>query len=161
MRPAPNDAWNVAPELAVEVVSENNTANEIQEKIQDYFRCGVRNVWVVYPMQAQVFVYESPTQIKVVEQTDALDGGELLPGLRLPLDTLFATVDGREHRYCMDATRQEHASPDVAGTLALIRQRIVSGPETCGGTPRRIDRRRGLRPSGVCTIGRAQRPFRA
>jgi Uma2 family endonuclease len=92
-RPAPKDAWNVTPELAVEVVSESNTANEIQEKIQDYFRCGVRLVWVVYPMQSQVFVYESPTRITVLEQSDALEGGAVLPGFRLPLEVLFAPTD--------------------------------------------------------------------
>ena len=92
-RPAPKDAWNVVPDLAVEVVSENNSANEIQGKIQDYFRCGVRLVWVVYPIQAQVYVYNSPTRIDVVQRTDTLDGGEVLPGFRLPLDTLFATDD--------------------------------------------------------------------
>jgi Uma2 family endonuclease len=92
-RPAPKDAWNVVPDLAAHVVSDNNTANEIQAKIQDYFRCGVRLVWVVYPMQAQVFVYESPTRIAVAERTDALDGGEVLPGLHLPLDAVFATVE--------------------------------------------------------------------
>jgi Uma2 family endonuclease len=92
-RPAPKDAWNVVPDLAVEVVIENNTANEIQAKIQDYFRCGVRLVWVVYPMQAQVYVYESPTQITVAERTDALDGGDVLPGFKLPLEAVFATVE--------------------------------------------------------------------
>jgi Uma2 family endonuclease len=95
-RPAPKDAWNVVPDLAVEVVSEHNSANEIQAKIQDYFRCGVRLVWVVYPMQAQVFVYDSPTRIAVAQRGDSLDGGEVLPGFRLPLDALFATDDEPE-----------------------------------------------------------------
>ncbi|MGO9463403.1 MAG: Uma2 family endonuclease [Isosphaeraceae bacterium] len=95
-RPVPKDAWNVVPDLAVEVVSENNTANEIQPKIQDYFRCGVRLVWVVYPMQAQVYVYNSPTRIAVAQRTDSLDGGEVLPGFRLPLDSLFAIDEDAE-----------------------------------------------------------------
>lgn len=64
----------VTPDLAVEVVSETNTANEIQEKLQDYFRCEVQLVWVIYPMQSQVFVYELPTPIKVLERADALNG---------------------------------------------------------------------------------------
>lgn len=95
-RAAPKDAWNVVPDLAVEVVSENNTANEIQAKIQDYFRCGVRLVWVVYPMQTQVYIYSSPTHIAVAERTDTLDGGEVLRGFQLPLNTLFATEDDAE-----------------------------------------------------------------
>jgi Uma2 family endonuclease len=92
-RPAPKGAWNVVPDLAVEVVSENNRANEIQDKIQDYFRGGVRLVWVVYPQQSQVFVYESPTRINVADQEDVLDGGEVLPGFRLPLEALFPTTE--------------------------------------------------------------------
>jgi len=95
-KPAPRDAWNVVPDLAVEVVSENNSANEIQATVQDYLRCGVRLVWVVYPMQAQVFVYHSPTRIDVLERTGTLDGGDVLPGFRLPLDALFATDDEPE-----------------------------------------------------------------
>ena len=88
-RPAPRDAWSVVPDLAVEVISENNTANEIHAKIQDYFRCGVRLAWVVCPVEAQVYVYSSPTQITVAQRTDCLDGGEVLPGFHLPLDSLF------------------------------------------------------------------------
>ncbi len=86
----------MVPDLAVEVVSENNSANEIQQKIQDYFRCGVRLVWVVYPMQTQVYVFNSPIHIDVLQRTDILDGGEVLPGFRLPLDALFATDDDAE-----------------------------------------------------------------
>ncbi len=95
-RPAPKDAWNVVPELAVEVVSENNSANEIQGKIQDYFCCGVRLVWVVCPIQAQVYVYGSPTRINVLQRSDTLEGGEVLPGFRLPLESLFASDDDAE-----------------------------------------------------------------
>jgi len=86
----------VVPDLAVEVVSENNSANQIQAKIQDYFRCGVRLVWVVYPMQEHVHVYNSPTQIAVAQRTDRLDGGDVLPGFSLPLEALFATDDDAE-----------------------------------------------------------------
>jgi Uma2 family endonuclease len=95
-RPTPKDAWNVVPDLAVEVVSENNTANQIQEKIQAYFRCGVRLVWVVYPIQQLVYVYRSLTQITVVQRADRLDGGDVLAGFSLPLDDLFATEEGPE-----------------------------------------------------------------
>jgi Uma2 family endonuclease len=95
-RPVPKDAWNVVPDLAVEVVSENNSASEIHTKIQDYFRSGVRLVWVVYPIEAQVYVYTSPTQIAVAHRTDCLDGGDVLPGFILPLEALFATDDETE-----------------------------------------------------------------
>jgi Uma2 family endonuclease len=90
-RAHPADAWNVVPDLAVEVVSRHNTASEINEKIQDYFRCGVRMVWVIYPAQVQVYVYDSPTKVSVIEKAGTLQGGDVLPGFQLPLVNLFAT----------------------------------------------------------------------
>ncbi len=90
-RPQPDDAWNVVPDLAVEVVSKNNTASEINEKVQDYFRCGVRLVFVLYPVQEQVYVYRSPTSVTILEKSDTLEGGDVLPGFQLPLVNLFAS----------------------------------------------------------------------
>ena len=39
----------VAPDLAVEVLSESNTEGEMRRKLQDYFTAGVRLVWYVDP----------------------------------------------------------------------------------------------------------------
>jgi Uma2 family endonuclease len=83
------NAWDVVPDLAVEVVSPTNTAYEVVEKVQDYFRTGVQRVWVVYPNVEQVYLYDSPTQVRVLMRTDELDGEALLPGFRLPVATLF------------------------------------------------------------------------
>jgi Uma2 family endonuclease len=81
--------WEMVPDLAVEVISPSNTAFEVQKKIHDYFEAGVAQVWVVYPDQAEVYVYASPTQIHVFQARQELDGGDLLPGFRLPLALLF------------------------------------------------------------------------
>ena len=40
----------------------------------------MRLVWVVYPEQRQVYIYDSPTQIRVLTTDDTLDGGTVLPG---------------------------------------------------------------------------------
>jgi Uma2 family endonuclease len=88
-RAAPNDAWDVVPDLAVEVVSPSNTAAAVLVKVRDYFQAGVRLVWVVYPAEREVYAYESPTIIRVLQPGDDLDGGDVLPGFRLPLATLF------------------------------------------------------------------------
>jgi Uma2 family endonuclease len=49
-------AWEVVPDLAVEVVSPTNTANDVQDKVRDYCRAGVRLLWVVYPLHGLVQV---------------------------------------------------------------------------------------------------------
>jgi Uma2 family endonuclease len=81
--------WEVVPNLAVEVVSPSNTAQEIDEKIDDYFRHGVEQVWVVYPLSRKVYVYESVTRVAVLLETDNLTGGSILPGFSLPIALLF------------------------------------------------------------------------
>lgn len=83
------NAWAVVPNLAVEVISPSNLAEEIAVKIQEYFRAGVQLVWVIYPVPGQVYVYESPTQVHILEKHDELEGGQVLPGFRLPVAALF------------------------------------------------------------------------
>lgn len=83
------NAWEVVPNLAVEVVSASNTADEILTKIREYFEVGVELVWVIYPTEEMVYVYQSPTQIHILKRTQELEGGTILPGFRLPLADLF------------------------------------------------------------------------
>lgn len=89
-RPIPSEGdWEVVPDLAVEVVSPNDLAQHVLAKVHEYFMYGVRLVWVVYPDKRQVYVYNSPTEIRVLSDSEELDGGEVLPDLRIPLNTLF------------------------------------------------------------------------
>jgi Uma2 family endonuclease len=83
------EAWDMVPDLAVEVVSDTNGANEIIVKVNDYFRSGSRLVWVVYPVERQVYVYSSATSVHILTEVEDLDGGDVIPGFRLPLKRLF------------------------------------------------------------------------
>lgn len=88
-QPPSTNAWEVLPDLCVEVVSPNDMADEIMDKVREYFQSGVRLVWVFYPRHDLVHVYESMTAIRVLTRTDSLDGGIVLPGFRLSLSELF------------------------------------------------------------------------
>jgi len=81
---------DLAPDLAVEVVSPSNTPKEMARKRREYFKAGTLLVWQVYPKTQTVEVYTSPTRSRILGIDDTLDGGTLLPGFRLPLRTLFA-----------------------------------------------------------------------
>ncbi len=81
--------WDMVPDLAIEVLSPSNTAFAVHRKIHDYFKAGVTRVWVVYPEQAEVYIYSAPRQVQVVGVGQELDGGDLLPGFRLPVAVLF------------------------------------------------------------------------
>ena len=82
--------WDVVPDLAIEVVSENDTAYDLVARIGEFFRAGVRRVWVVFPDESLVYDYESPTRsVRILQRGDELDGEPLLPGFRLAAgDTL-------------------------------------------------------------------------
>jgi len=85
----------VAPDLAVEVLSEGNTEVEMRRKLQDYFTAGVRLVWYVDLRTRTTAVYTSPEQSTVLGEGDVLTGGDVLPGFELSLRELFAEVDGK------------------------------------------------------------------
>lgn len=84
---------DLVPDLAVEVLSKGNTAQEMDRKLQDYFSAGVRLVWYVDPDARLVRVYTSPTQVAIRTAEQALDGGDVLPGFTLPVAELFARAD--------------------------------------------------------------------
>jgi Uma2 family endonuclease len=86
--------WDMVPDLAIEIVSPSNTADHVQEKIHEYFTAGVSRAWVVYPGQQEVYVYATATQVQIVPLGQDLDGGELVPGFRLPLTALFEDEPG-------------------------------------------------------------------
>ncbi len=78
------------PDLAVEVLSISNTPKEIAQRIADFFRAGTRLFWVIDPKTATAEVYTSPTESRYLGKSGILDGGDVLPGFRLPLAKLVA-----------------------------------------------------------------------
>ena len=89
-KPMPDtNAWDVLPELCVEVVSPNDTGDEIETKVDEYLLAGVSRVWVVYPRQERLYVYESASQIRRFTRADTIAGDTVLSGFELPLSELF------------------------------------------------------------------------
>jgi Uma2 family endonuclease len=83
---------NLVPNLAVEVLSKGNTKREMDRKLKDYFLAGVELVWFVDPAKRTVKVYTAPDQFTLLTEDQTLDGGQVLPGFRLPLKELFAKL---------------------------------------------------------------------
>jgi len=79
----------VPPDLAVEVVSPSNTRPEILRKVALYQEAGVPLVWVVFLRQRAVEVHPLGEPVTTLHEGDDLDGGEVLPGFRLPVARIF------------------------------------------------------------------------
>ncbi|MBN9520370.1 Uma2 family endonuclease [bacterium] len=84
---------NVAPDLAVEILSARNTPAEMARKRAEYFAAGVRVVWEIDPRARAARVYTSGTDFTELTAADTLDGGAVLPGVVVPLANLFAELD--------------------------------------------------------------------
>jgi Uma2 family endonuclease len=91
-------APEIAPDLAVEVLSESNTSREMTRKLREYFSAGVRLVWFIDPVSKSVTVFTSPTKSTVISENGTLDGGKLLPNFKLPVSRLFARLKRRKRR---------------------------------------------------------------
>jgi Uma2 family endonuclease len=84
----PTGFIRVPPDLAVEVVSLHDLADEINQKVAEYLAAGVRLVWVIYPTTGQVLVYNT-TGGKILSSADELSGEDVIPGFRLKISELL------------------------------------------------------------------------
>jgi Uma2 family endonuclease len=75
----------VAPDLVVEVLSKKNTAKEMERKLDEYFRAGVRLVWYVDPKKRTVRVSTARDRSILLREDQTLDGGDVLPGFALSI----------------------------------------------------------------------------
>ncbi len=82
--------WSeIPPILAVEVLSPSDRHGEVMEKVQDYFRAGVRVVWVADPEVRTVTVF-SPDRTHVLLKDNAeLTGDPHLPGFACKIGDFF------------------------------------------------------------------------
>jgi Uma2 family endonuclease len=84
---------DLAPDLAIEVLSQSNTAAETARKRREYFAAGVRLVWLVDPATRRAMIYRADGTVETLDESQPLDGGDVLPGFALPLRDLFGELD--------------------------------------------------------------------
>jgi Uma2 family endonuclease len=77
-----------APDIAIEVVSPNDDAVDLEQKISEYLKYGTQMVWVFYPKLKRVVVH-TPKGSYPIDEDGTLDGGDVLPGFKLRLKDIF------------------------------------------------------------------------
>jgi Uma2 family endonuclease len=88
----------IAPDLAVEILSEGNTKAEMERKLDDYFAAGVKLVWFIESASQSATIYEDRNRPRRISLNDSLTGGSVLPGFELPLQQLFEKAGRRSGR---------------------------------------------------------------
>jgi Uma2 family endonuclease len=79
----------LAPDLAVEILSPEDRAREVMDKVGELLDAGVRLVWVIDPRGGRAVAYRSPAGAREIGADGDLDGEDVLPGFRCPLAALF------------------------------------------------------------------------
>jgi Uma2 family endonuclease len=84
----------VVPDLAVEVMSPNDLAYEVDEKVSRYLEAGVPLVWVVNPEQHTVEIHRAGGTGTILRENDELTGEDILPGFRCRVGDFFVPPEG-------------------------------------------------------------------
>jgi Uma2 family endonuclease len=79
----------VAPELVVEVLSPEDRAVDVNQKLREYFELGVRLVWVADPEARTVAAHRSATRAREFHVGKRLPGDDALPGFDVAVAAIF------------------------------------------------------------------------
>ncbi len=85
----PDGYFALAPDLAIEVISPNDLLYEVDEKVGEYLRAGVREVWVVNPKQRTVQIRRPDRKDSTLAEDDRLTCEHLLPGFECAVSEFF------------------------------------------------------------------------
>jgi Uma2 family endonuclease len=86
----PEDFAELAPDLAVEVLSLEDSPREVLDRVGDYLAPGVRLLWVIDPRASRAARYRSLSDVREIGPDGLLDGEEVLPGFHCPPSDLLA-----------------------------------------------------------------------
>jgi len=86
----PDDYFEIAPDLVVEVLSPDDRRVKVREKIRQYVAAGVKLVWLVDPDLRIVTVYRGSLRGVEHDETDTLDGGDVLPEFSCKVADFFS-----------------------------------------------------------------------
>ncbi|MEM9539635.1 MAG: Uma2 family endonuclease [Cyanobacteria bacterium P01_E01_bin.42] len=81
----PNQFLPLAPDCAIELRSATDSLQGVQQKMQEYMRCGVRLGWLLDPQNNRVEIYRQGREVEILEAPERLSGEDVLLGFELEL----------------------------------------------------------------------------
>lgn len=80
----------ICPDFVVELRSETDSLEVLQEKMKEYLRSGAQLGWLIDPLEKKVHVYRSKTTVEVLDRPRSVSGEPLLKGFVLELNGIFS-----------------------------------------------------------------------
>jgi Uma2 family endonuclease len=75
------------PDLAIEIVSENDTFKKLVKKADRYRKCGTKEAWIIDPDSRTNFLYSDA--LNIILREDGIFQSSLIPGFSIRLGDLF------------------------------------------------------------------------
>jgi Uma2 family endonuclease len=103
-RPSPDVSWiensrlvevdleqylKIVPDFVVELRSSTDRLSDLQKKMREYQKCGVKLGWLINPQDKQVEIYRLNDAVEILEFPSSLSGENVLPGFMLNLTTIW------------------------------------------------------------------------
>ena len=89
LRCSPEGYWETIPDLVVEVRSKNDSVREVEQKVADYLKAGVKIVWVAEPEIRTVTIHRPDTPPKKEREGAILTLPDIIPDFRLAVSDAF------------------------------------------------------------------------
>jgi len=77
------------PDLAVEVISPNETYYEVEAKVIEYLAAGVSLIWIIDPESRTVRIHRADGSASWLREPDELSGEDVVPGFPCPVSAIF------------------------------------------------------------------------
>jgi Uma2 family endonuclease len=79
----------ICPDFVIELRSESDALEPLQQKMQEYISSGVKLGWLINPQKRQVEIYRVNQDRQILENPKLLSGENVLPGFVFNLSTLW------------------------------------------------------------------------
>jgi Uma2 family endonuclease len=80
---------DIVPDLVVEVISPNDRAADVEEKLAEWLGAGVKVVWIINPESRTIRIHRRDGESAFLRSSDTLSAHDVLPGFSLPVAELF------------------------------------------------------------------------
>ncbi|MCC7055658.1 MAG: Uma2 family endonuclease [Gemmatimonadaceae bacterium] len=79
----------LAPDLAVEILSPDDRAGEVRRRVRDWIAAGTRLVWIIDPIRRAAHVHRADGSAARRTVDDLLSGDDVLPGFSVTMRDLL------------------------------------------------------------------------
>jgi Uma2 family endonuclease len=79
----------ICPDFVIELRSRTDNLKELQDKMQEYLKSGLRLGWLIDPKNKRVEIYRQGQAMEVLQSPTTLSGEDVLPGFVLYLSQIL------------------------------------------------------------------------